>query len=151
MDDGKEIELKKNQEDRTRDYASVICKISDDNIHELAVLKEYLEKVGIRMRATRYDITDILFFSIDKEKYDKVVKRGAGRKKDYHLAEKYKECKVSELKEMLKTMKKCEIIKELGCPKRTFYNILKNIEEEEAYIAYEKEQGYDLSIWNFTS
>lgn len=151
MEEGKEIILKKNHERIKRDYASVICSIHDDDTHDLAVLKEYLEKVGISMRATRYDVTDILFFSIDKEKYDKVVKRRAGRKKDYHLAEKYKECKVSELREMLKTMKKCEIIKELGCPKRTFYNILKNIEEAEDYIACENERGYDPSIWDYTS
>ena len=53
------------------DYISVIFEISEQNIHELAVLKEYLGKVGIMVNAVRYPQTDILSFSIHKETYEK--------------------------------------------------------------------------------
>ena len=151
MEKGKEIKLEKTSEARESNYASIICHISEDGIHELATLKDYLLKVGISMRATRYESADILTFMIDKEKYEKVVKRGAGRKKDYSMEEKYKKCTVSELKKMLETMKKSDIIKELECPKRTFYNILNNIKEAEEFLDAEYEQGYDPSIWDYTS
>lgn len=67
---------------RHDDCISVICEISEQNIHELAILKEYLEKVGIMVNAVRYLGTDILSFSIHKETYEKVVNRNAGRKKE---------------------------------------------------------------------
>lgn len=123
------------------DYISVICEISEQNIHELAVLKEYLEKVGIMVNAVRYPGTDILSFSIHKETYEKVVNRNAGRKKDYHMDERYKSCTVAQLDAKMKTMKKQDIINELGCPKMTFYRILKNIDWD----------AKDMSIWHFTS
>lgn len=123
------------------DYISVICEISEQNIHELAVLKEYLGKVGIMVNAVRYPQTDILSFSINKETYEKVVNRNAGRKKDYHMNERYKSCTVTQLEEKMKIMKKQAIINELGCPKMTFYRILKNIDWEKK----------DMSIWEFTS
>jgi len=151
MEKGKEIKLDKKPESRISNYTSVTCSISEDSAQELAILKDYLYKVGISVKATRYESTDVLTFIIDKEKYDKVVKRGAGRKKDYKLEEKYKKCTVSELKKMIETMKKSDIIKELGCPKRTFYNILNNIKEAEEFLDAEYEQGCDPSIWDYTS
>lgn len=123
------------------DYISVICEISEQNIHELAILKEYLGKVGITVNAVRYPQTDILSFSIQKETYEKVVNRNAGRKKDYNMNKRYKSCTVAQLDEKIKTMKKQDIINELGCPKMTFYRILKNIDWE----------AKDMSIWEFTS
>ena len=125
-------------------YSSVVCEIKDDNIHSLAVLKECLSKVGITLEAKRYEHNDILNFKIDFETFNKVTKRGAGRKKDYSMEKKYKKCTVSELKTKLKTMKKCDIIEELECPKATFYRILKNIELDN--IAEDED-----SIWLYTS
>ena len=44
-------------------------------------------------------------------------------------------------------MKISEIIKELGCPKATFYRILKNIEADERDNLMSGRE----SIWNYTS
>ena len=93
------------------------------------------------LNAVRYPGTDILSFSIHKETYEKVVNRNAGRKKDYHMNERYQSCTVAQLEEKMKKMKKQDIILELGCPKMTFYRILKNINWEEK----------EVSIWKFTS
>lgn len=133
------------------DYSIVTCKIADNEIHNLAVLKNCLEKIGITMNAQRYEEWDTLSFKINFETFNKITNRGAGRKKDYSMEKRYKECKVSELKMKLETMKKCDIITELGCPKTTFYRILKNIEEDKTYIDFEKKMGIDPSIWDFTS
>ena len=72
------------------------------------------------------------------------------------MGKRYKECTVSELKAKLESgMKKSEIIAELGCPKATFYRILKNIKErDEACIKDEPENlngNADCSIWIYTS
>lgn len=128
-------------------YSVVTCTIADDEIHKLAVLKECLAKVGIDMSAQRYEECDTLSFEIDFETFNKVTNRGAGRKKDYSMDERYKQCTVSELKKKLDTMKKCDIIKELGCPKATFYRILNNIEKDKGVIESEP----NMSIWHFTS
>lgn len=141
------IELKRKAGREDKDYATVICKVVDDHIHDLAVLKEYLDKVGINMSLSRYDTTDILSFSIDNDTYNKMVKRGAGRKKDYTMRERYEECTVSELKTKLETMKRVDIIKELGCPKATFYRILKNIKK---YNSFANADEANTSIWYYT-
>lgn len=131
--------------------ANLACRIREDSdsMHRLAVLKECLDKVGIEMTAVRYEDekTDVLSFKIDFETFSKVTQRGAGRKKDYSMSERYKKCTVSELKTKLESMKKCEIIEELGCPKATFYRILKNIAAAEVKNLV---NGND-SIWYYTS
>lgn len=126
-------------------YVSVACKFIPESIHELAILKELLEKVGIRVHASHAEEIDmdILGFSINYDTYNKIVYRKAGRKKDCCMESRYQSCTVSELKLKLKTMKNTEVIKELGCPKATFYRILKNIEGRRGIG--------DRSIWEFTS
>ena len=99
------------------------------------------------MSLSRFDTTDILSFTINNDIYDQVIKRGAGRKKDYTMQERYKDCTISELKEKLKIMKKVDIMKELGCPKATFYRILKNIK---AVDAFDDEDTANTSIWWYT-
>lgn len=143
------VSLKKNEEREKNDFVAghknffIVCKIeSEREIHDLAVLKEYLDKVGIEMNLSKYPSGYTLSFGIDKNEYDRVVKRNAGRKKDYDMADRYKDCKVSELKKKLKTMKKTEIIKELGCPKTTFYRLLK-------VLPIDEDWADDCSIWNF--
>ena len=72
--------------------------------------------------------------------------RNAGRKKDFTMNERYKNCTISELKIKLESgMKKSDIIAELGCPRSTFYRILKNIENINVY-----KMGED-SIWLYTN
>ena len=145
MKDENEIELKLKREVNKSldDYVLVSCNIPKDT-HELAVLKELLGKVGITMSASHGSYSDMLSFRIDYETFDKVTSRGAGRKKDITMKNRYKECTVAELKEKLKTMKKSEIIEDLGCPSMTFYRILKNINLDD-------ESDQDMSIWHFTS
>ena len=141
-----EIALIKNEEEKTdKSYVSVACKLIPDSIHGLAILKELLEKVGIELFASHDESInmDILTFKINYETYNKMLSRKAGRKKDCCMESRYKPCTVSELKMKLKTMKNTEIIKELGCPKATFYRILKHIEGRRGIG--------DRSIWEFTS
>lgn len=146
------IELVKdeNKDDRI-DHIAIACHIPDDKIHELAILNEHLERVGISIRVTRHDVTDILSFKINNESYKKATCRGAGRKKDHDMAARYKECSVAELKVKLSTMKKSEIIKELGCPKATFYRILKNLKAYESDYDNPPSWIEKDSIWIYTS
>lgn len=115
--------------------------------HKLAVLKECLSKVGIELTANRGEMCDYLNFRIDFEKFDKITGRNAGRKKDRTMKDRYKPCTVSQLKTKLSQgMKKSEIIQELGCPKPTFYRILKHIDR----LNWDWEFLQDCSIWDFT-
>lgn len=143
-----EIELKNGISKFNDGYSSIICRIreeDEESMHKLAVLKDCLNKVGIKMEAVRSDCTDLLTFKIDFDTFEKVTNRGAGRKKDYDMGKKYKECTVGELKEKLKTMKKSEIAEELGCPRMTLYRILKNMESS---LSADLDT---MSIWFFTS
>lgn len=154
MGEWEEIELKRDENKSIgisrNEYISVPCHISDDAAKELGVLKEYLEKVGIKLSATRHKddtsgfTTDILSFAINNAAYKKAVYRNAGRKMDYHKHERYKPCTVAELKEKLETMNKSEIAEELGCQRGTLYRILKNVDFDD-----KDEQNY--SIWSYTS
>ena len=152
LESRKIIELVKdeNKEDRI-DYITIACSIPDDQIHELAILNEHLERVGISLKVTRYEGTDILGFKINNESYKKATCRGAGRKKDHNMAARYKECSVAELKVKLGTMKKSEIIKELGCPKATFYRILNNLKVDGCNMENIDSLFDDDSIWIYTS
>ena len=150
MKNWEELKLQVNPKLRTTGRSNVACSISNmfpENIHELAILQEYLAKVGISLSVTKHEYTDIMSFVIDFDTFDKVTGRNAGRKKDRTMGKRYKECTVSELKTKLQTMKNCDIIAELECPKITFYRIMKNIKsaENEGYISDND------SIWEYTS
>ena len=142
------IELIKdeNREDEVN-WVSISCKSYD--VHELAVLKEALQNVGIELSLSKINNSDILMFSLHH--YKEKTSRNAGRKKDYSMHSKYKECTVSELKMRLLTMKKSEIIKDLGCPKSTFYRILNNLKERECIFDGEDAFMDNDSIWLYTN
>ena len=129
-----------------------IDKIDQEEMNTLAHLAEILSKVGVEIQVKHFseDLnSNLVSFNVDYETFNKTTNRGAGRKKDHKMSERYKECTVSELKMKLDSgMKKIDIIKELGCPGMTFYRILKKIEEDDIF---NWEGGQDCSIWLFTS
>jgi DNA invertase Pin-like site-specific DNA recombinase len=124
--------------------------LNDKSLNELAALSELLQKVGFSLETTRKGNPslgleyDYITIKLDKEKYNEVVTRHAGRKADFEEKyDKYGKCTVAELKEMLMTMSKTNIAQELGCSRMTLYRILKNIEE--------RNPAGDTSIWHYTS
>ena len=145
-----ELTLKREPDKDNDRNVHIPCHIYGDReeeVHKLAVLKECLFKVGIELTADRGEVCDYLNFAINFEKFDKITGRNAGRKKDKTMKDRYKPCTVSQLKMKLNQgMKKSEIIQELGCPKPTFYRILKHLDG----LNWDWEFLQDCSIWEFT-
>ena len=130
-------------------YFRIPCSVDKNSLTSIGKLKAFIEPVGIKMQVIQEEDDDgvlqgYMRFSVDVRKYRRMTNRGAGRSCSRTMVKKYKRCKVSELKVKLQTMKKSEIIAELGCPKSTFYRILKNINLNSSQ--YDKRQ-----IWDFTS
>lgn len=124
--------------------------LSDDTLDELASIAQMLDKVGVSLELTRNENDsigmdyDFLVLKINKEKYNRVMTRGAGRKADFNKKyDKYGKCTVAELQEKLRTMPKTKIAEELKCPRMTLYRIIKNINR--------MEPKNTMSIWHFTS
>ena len=126
----------------------------NNDLHELAVLKEKLEAVGVGFRVGKTkNGSNMLVFDFEDVNCKVNRTRNAGRKPE-KMDEKYNDCTVYGLKEMLKTMKKVDIIKELGCPKSTFYRVLKNIEAKniDIYGPLDVDLECDRnSIWEYTN
>ena len=146
-----EVKLVKD-ENREEETESVAMTVNHPDVHELAVLKEKLGAVGVKMSLVMDRGSDhgVLIFGF-RDEYVRNKTRCAGRKKDYKMEQRYKECTVSELKMKLKTMKRCDIIAELGCPKTTFYRIINKLKELECDFENEDSLVDDVSIWIYTS
>lgn len=166
MNDGEDLEIPKVENISKYNYSSnsFLCfadGITEDELKTLSILKEVLKKSGIDLRVTHYvdeyfeEEKNGIYISFKEKKVAEKITRNAGRKKDYSMFEKYKECTVSELKTKLDSgMKKSEIIAELRCPKATFYRILKNIEKIDVLYTTEPDEMADhlnRSIWLYTS
>lgn len=124
--------------------------LSENNLNELALISELLDRVGISLEVTRKInketkfAYDFIVLKVNEEKYQSVKTRHAGRKADFERKyDAYGKCTVDELKEKLKTRKKTEIAAELGCSRMTLYRIIRNINE--------REPAGDTSIWHYTS
>jgi len=124
--------------------------LSDSNLDELAVISGMLEKIGISLEISRKTNAetnfnyDFIVIKVNEEKYHAAKTRHAGRKADFDRKyDEYGKCTVAELEEKLKTMKKTEIARELGCSRMTLYRIMHNISE--------REPAKDTSIWHYTS
>lgn len=126
--------------------------ITEEDLQSLSLLKEILSKSGATLDVThniQRDGTEYnsIYIYMNEDKVAVKTTRNAGRKQQLFKNGKYKECTVSELKMKLESgMKKTEIINELGCPKATFYRILKNLGED---IEHEDVQMH--SIWIYTT
>ena len=124
--------------------------LNDTSLEELNTISELLKKVGVSLETTRKENAslglayDYITIKLDKEKYNEVVSRHAGRKADFEEKyDKYGKCTVEELLIKLQTMSKSKIAQELGCSRMTLYRILKNIEL--------RNPSKDTSIWHYTS
>lgn len=124
--------------------------LTEQSLNELAAMAEQLEKVGVSLEISRKENTetgvsyDFVVLKVNEERYQSVITRHAGRKADFDRKyDTYGKCTVAELQEKLKTMKKTDIAKELGCPRMTLYRILRNISENNP--------DADTSIWHYTS
>lgn len=124
--------------------------LNDTSLEELSVMTELLKKVGVSLEMTRKSNVglgltyDSVTIRLDKEKYNEVLTRHAGRKADFEgKYDMYGKCTVAELKDRLKTSSKTKIAQELGCSRMTLYRILKNIEL--------RNPAGDTSIWHYTS
>lgn len=124
--------------------------LSETSLDELAFFADKLEKIGISLEITRKNNTekgigyDFVVMKLNEEKYRSVMTRHAGRKADFEEKyDKYGKCTVDELREMLKTMSKTDVAKELGCSRMTLYRILNNISK--------RNPSGDTSIWHYTS
>ena len=126
------------------------AEVSESGLNELAMIADMLKTVGITLEITRRknedtSLTyDFIVLKVNEEKYHSAKTRHAGRKADFDKKyDMYGKCSVAELEEKLKTMKKTEIAKELGCSRMTLYRIINNISE--------REPAKDTSIWHYTS
>jgi len=124
--------------------------LSENNLDELAVIAEMMEKVGISIEVSQRNREDtglmyhFIALKINEDKYRSVMSRHAGRKADFDKKyDMYGKCTVAELEEKLLTMKKTEIAGELGCSRMTLYRIINNIAE--------RNPAKDTSIWHYTS
>ena len=124
--------------------------LNDASLEELSVMTELLKKVGVTLETSRKSNAtlgltyDSITIRLDKEKYNEVLTRHAGRKADFEgKYDMYGKCTVAELKDRLKTSSKTKIAQELGCPRMTLYRIIKNIEL--------RNPAGDISIWHYTS
>ena len=124
--------------------------LSENNLNELAMISDMLDKVGISLEVTRKQNSetnfnyDFIVLKVNEERYHAAKTRHAGRKADFERKyDEYGKCTVAELEEKLKTMKKTEIAGELGCSRMTLYRILHNISE--------RNPAKDTSIWHYTS
>jgi len=127
-----------------------VAELSESGLNELAKMADMLETVGITLEITRRKNEetnlkyDFVVIKVNEEKYHSAKTRHAGRKADFDRKyDMYGKCSVAELEEKLKTMKKTEIAKELGCSRMTLYRIINNISE--------REPAKDTSIWHYTS
>lgn len=127
-----------------------VSPLNDKSLDELSYIAQLLDKVGVSMELTRNKNTevgleyDFMVIKINKEKFNKVITRQAGRKPNFNQKyDKYGKCTVEELKEKQKSMTKTKIAQELGCSRMTLYRILKNIDI--------LEPAGDTSIWHYTS
>ena len=153
MDQEKHINLKNRVIDthKINDWVSITTHtLSDSNLDELASIAKMLDKVGVSLEVTRNENSsaglayDFIILKVNKEKYNKVLTRQAGRKADFtEKYDKYGKCTVAELQEKLSCMTKTNIAKELGCSRMTLYRILKNIEV--------LSPDESTSIWHYTS
>ena len=153
LKDGEKVELPEiNLNDASSTLHLNFNQISEGDLTTLAFLKEILSKFDIELDVTHhiYDekhAYDSVFIHYKRENMLKKATRNAGRKKDFEMAYRYKECTVSELKMKLDSgRKKSDIIAELGCPRTTFYRILRNLGKEIDLDLY----GSD-SIWMYTN
>ncbi len=124
--------------------------LNETSLDELAFFADKLEKIGISLEITRKKNTengigyDFVVMKLNEEKYRSATTRHAGRKADFEEKyDKYGKCTVEELMEMLKTMSKTDVAKELGCSRMTLYRILNNISK--------RNPAGDTSIWHYTS
>lgn len=124
--------------------------LSENSLDELAVLAEMLEKVGISVEISKKCreetglLYDFIVLKVNEDKYRSAMGRHAGRKADFNKKyDTYGKCTVAELEEKLRTMKKTEIAKELGCSRMTLYRIINNISE--------RNPAKDISVWHYTS
>ena len=124
-------------------------RIHENTAHDLACLNSLLNEVGISLSLKHKTMDgyrcDLLCISLDTNAYIQKTNRHAGRKVTANKHGLYTECTVSELKEMLDTMKQREIIEHLKCPKSTFYRILRNLREQGNW------ENNQLSIWYYTT
>lgn len=125
------------------DVMTVFCDgMTGQEQKRLQELSGILDKVGVSLDLSATHGHKMLSISIDYDTYNRVTGRGAGRKKDPDMADRYRPCTVSKLNKLLNSgKKKSEIIEYLGCPKMTFYRILKNMEGAPARA----------SIWDYTT
>ncbi len=124
--------------------------VNDKNLDELAAMAHMLKQVGVSIEVTRKENKeagpeyDFIVLKINKEQYNKVLTRHAGRKADFNQKyDKYGKCTVAELQDKLQNMTKTKIAQELGCSRMTLYRILKNITK--------LNPAGDTSIWHYTS
>ena len=127
-----------------------VGELNETSLDELAFFADKLEKIGISLEITRKKNTensigyDFVVMKLNEEKYRSATTRHAGRKADFEEKyDKYGKCTVDELREMLKTMSKTDVAKELGCSRMTLYRILNNISM--------RNPAGDTSIWHYTS
>ena len=124
--------------------------LSENSLNELAMISDLLNKVGISLEISRKTNSetklnyDFVVLKVNEEKYHAAITRHAGRKSDFERKyDAYGKCTVADLEEKLKTMKKTEIARELGCSRMTLYRIINNISE--------RNPAKDTSIWHYTS
>ena len=124
--------------------------LNENNMEEFTRMAELLKKVGVSMEANRKSNTalgleyDYISLKLDKEKYNEVLTRHAGRKADFEgKYDVYGRCTVEELKAKLNSCTKTKIAQELGCSRMTLYRIIKNIEL--------RNPDGNTSIWHYTS
>jgi len=128
---------------------SIESTLYEDTIQDLAYLNSMLKEVGVELelkniKRDNYE-HNIMSIRFNSDTYISKTTRHAGRPVDANKHGNYRECSVMELQEMLKTMKHDEIIKELRCPRATFYRILRTLRELDDW------EGNTSSIWYYTS
>lgn len=123
--------------------------LQEDKIHDLTCLNSILKDIGISLSLKRKKMDDytcdLLCISFNSDTFIRKTKRNAGRHMDANKHGKYKECSVTELNNMLNTMRHREIIEELKCPRATFYRILKTLRELDDW------DNNPSSIWFYTT
>lgn len=153
MEKEKRIDLKNRKKDsrELNGWVSFTAyALNENSLDELAAISEMLDRVGISLEVSRKDNAtsgleyDFVVLKVNKEQYQKVMTRYAGRKANFNKKyDKYGKCTVAELQEKLTTMTKTGIAAELGCSRMTLYRIMKNIAIQNP--------ASDTSIWHYTS
>ena len=97
--------------------------INDDE--QIATANQYLKKVGIQLQKDTRNGAYLLL-TIDQDKYDRAVKRGAGKKTNIRGGK----FTVGEVKTLIKQYGRDKVFEYIGVSRSTYERRLKKIKEE---------------------